>query len=172
MKYYLFSGLIIGLLILIGCNDHKETQKPPPTEEVSDDVAQITAAMKEMIDRLKEGDKTVLYESEFTYYKDEVPLSEYMELQRVKFYPYDSLSHIEVDSVELMGDSAAVKVSLYYTTAEAKENSKSFRTKFYRSQGRWVKPYMSRWPDEFEYLQRIKAYEEAVKTEKAGKEGQ
>jgi len=173
-KYMAVLFLALSLILMaIGCGNKEGEKTSSDTGQSNQDAkAQIQASMDEMIDRLKEGDKTVLYESEFTYYRDEVPLSDYMELYRVKNYPYDSLSHVVIDSIDLMDDSALVYLRLFYNTPNAELQGHPYSTKFYYSEGRWTKPYMSLWPNEVEYQERIKAYQEAVKQEESDDEGQ
>ena len=70
-----FAVLLIGLFIF-GCGgsgDDKSQQTKSPEEMTEED--KIKASMTALIERLMEGDKTVLYEHEFDCFKDETSLS-------------------------------------------------------------------------------------------------
>jgi len=168
--------LFVAILCIAGCGGEESAkktadQKTATTAIDGGDEAAIEALFIEYIERMREGDKTVLYENEFDYYKDLISLTEYMEYPRVRDYVYDSLSHIVVDSVKVFGDSAWAYIRLFYESMDPEPVGHSYRSPVYRTDEGWKKPYLSHWEQHLEDLERIRAYEEAVKREQSEKKG-
>lgn len=174
MKFYRMLSVFILFLLLIGCGNQETTKKPgsqSTAAEESGDEATIRALMIEYIDRTKEGDKTVLYENEFPYYKDLISLTEYMEYRFVRDYPYESLSSVQVDSLRILGDSALVWIQVSYDISNPDKRMQPYTVKVYHSNGKWLRPYLSHYDKQLENDAEIKAYEEAVKREQQEQEG-
>ncbi len=152
MKVCKLFLIVIVVFFIIGCAS--ETEKAVPEVETDaemfDDAA-IRHTLNEFIRRTKEGDKTVLYENEFDYYKLEVTLSDYYELDRVKLYKYDTLKSIEVDSIKLMENSAKAYVRITYESILGGETERSYSVMVYRSGDHWIKPYQSNFTAEKEF---------------------
>ncbi len=168
------SLLLIALVsFLIGCSadEPKETEVTP---EPSDAVTEMTeedklkASMTELIERMIEGDKSVLYEHEFSYYTDETSFSEYMTLHKVIDYAYDTLSGITYNTVNIMGDSAIVNANIIYESRAGGEITKTYTFKMYNFSGKWIKPYMSNIRLERDYLEQRRIYDSTVAAEEAG----
>jgi len=168
MRLYKLLPFLLCLILVAGCSKQEETdaEKEPTIEDKSpfldSDKQAIAAVMEEYIDRVKEGDLTVLYENEFSYYKDEHSMSEYMEMKRVLDYKFDTLSAIEIDSIHVMDDSAVLVIRILYESAAGGTLERPYMIKMYRSFGGWIRPYLSKWEEEAEYLEQIREYEEAV----------
>lgn len=176
MKCFSALAFLAVIFFIFGCGGQKapgNDNKTAANTTVSDDSdeAVIRNLMTEYIERVREGDKTVLYENEFMYYKDIISLTEYYEYPRVRDYVYNTLSHVVTDSVEILGDSAFAWIRLFYLTDEPDEGGHPYQTTFYRSMGRWYRPYLSRWEQQLELEEEMRAYEEAVKREQTEKEG-
>jgi hypothetical protein len=129
------------------------------TGVLNPDEAAIRASLTELFERIKEGDKTVLYENEFGNYRDTTTLSEYMELKKVKDYKYDTLKEIEIDSVEIIGDSAAAYVKIIYKSMAEKDLVRPYKLAVYRDRGKWIKPYQSKWSEEKYYREQKRIYD-------------
>ncbi len=138
-------------------------QQQTPREEMSEE-ERLKADMTNMMDRLAEGDKTALYENEFSYYKFETPLSEYWKLEKVRDYRYDTLRGIEFDSVKIMGDSARVWARIIYESkAGTGKVEANYNFWMYNFTGdHWIKPYVSVAGSfqEKEYLDNLRRYRE------------
>jgi len=176
MKCFRAITLLMAILFMIGCGGQESgprTADKNLNETAGDggDEAVIRAILTEYIERMVEGDKTVLYENEFLYYTDIISLTEYYEYPRVRDYPYDSLSHVIVDSVEVLDDSAYAWIRLFYLSDDPEPKPHEYKTKLYRSMGRWYRPYMSHWEQQLEYDEEIRAYQQAVEREQAEQEG-
>jgi hypothetical protein len=152
--------------LIAGCGGEPKTANAPgETAEMTDEEA-IRAVLVEYIERVMEGDKTVLYENEFMYYTDEVSLTEYMEYSWVKQYPYEYITGLKIDSIEVMGDSAEAKIRVAYeATAFSKAEERPYDVMLYRSGGRWIRPFQSKWNGQVEYMKRIREYEQAAEAE-------
>jgi hypothetical protein len=165
MKEYRITWILFLFVVIIGCSsEQKEAGKMEPSssktiQPINGDDAAIRAVLTEMFDRLREGDKTVLYENEFTYYLDENPLSAYYEYKRVKEYKYDTLKGIEIDSTAIMGESAWAYVKVIYESYDGGETLRPYKLALYRSRGRWVKPYQSKYAEEKDYLEQKRIYD-------------
>ena len=170
MKCFRAITLLLTFLFIFGCGGEqsapqKTDNKTQTSVDDGGDEAAIRAILIEYIERMTEGDKTVLYENEFLSYPDIISLTEYPESPRARDYAYDSLSHVVVDSVEIMGDSAYAWIKLYYLSSDPEPEAHESRTRLYRSMGRWYRPYLSKWDKQLDYEEEIKAYQDAVKRE-------
>ncbi len=168
MKQCKIFMLIMAAFLFWACFENQETKtdvEEPLIE--NDDQAAIRAMIEEYFGRVMEGDKTVLYENEFTYYTDGISMSEYMEFGQVLEYKYDTLSGVIVDSINVMTDSARLWIKVVYTGAEGDTKERPYVIKAYRSGDRWIRPYLSHWKDEAEYLELIRQYDSAVTAEEA-----
>ncbi len=169
MREYKLILLAVIILILPGCggSEKPETTNAASTQTMTttsgSDEEQIRAVMKNMMDRLWEGDKTALYENEFSYYRDKTPLSEYYELHKVYNYIYDTIRGINIDSVKVTGDSARVFAQVIYESRSGKgQTSQAYAFSMYKFTGKWIKPYMSMAgsKEELEYLENLRRYKE------------
>ncbi len=180
MKGYRILILILTALLLQSCGSKEDgstvsektamnesiqaaaTDQKPRSEMTEEE--KIMADMTNLMDRIAEGDKSVLYENEFTYYRDETPLSEYWKEYKVYNYKYDTLAGITYDSVKILGDSAKVWAKIVYTSKAGAGTSKvDYNFIMYKFMGdRWIKPYVSVAGSarELEYLENIRRYEE------------
>jgi hypothetical protein len=168
MKLYSLIIFAFCASLLCGCGSETEKTKPDAKKEIisdNSDEAEIQAMITNYFDRVKEGDKTVLYENEFSYYTDEKSLDEYMELSKVLDYKYDTLGGVFVDSIRIMKDSAWVWVKVVYNSADGSTKERPYRLKAYRNRGRWIRPYLSHWDDEFDYLEQIRIYDSVTAAE-------
>ncbi len=165
MKMHRLIPIAITILIFAGCSGKQSGEKKVETAAttqskiISPEEAAVRASLIELFDRIKEGDKTVLYENEFSYLKDTISLSAYLELKRVRDYKYDTLKGIEIDSISITGDSARAYIRINYQSQEGVEHSKPYRLGLYRSGINWIKPYLSRWAEERDYLEQRRIYD-------------
>ena len=170
MKEFRALLFIVLLAILIGCgadNGKDTTAKTPADQSQMTEKEKLMASMTELIERLMEGDKTVLYENEFDYYKDEVSLSEYMEIPHVIDYDYDTLRGIEFDTLVILGDSAVINAEVHYESKAGGDISRVYQFKMYNFHGKWIKPYMSKVRLEREYMEQQRIYDSAAAAEAA-----
>jgi hypothetical protein len=161
MKGYRLIFLLLLLVLLIGCGTSQQTSKEPTVskEPANADEAALRASLTESFDRIKEGDKTVMYENELSYYHLDVSLSQYLELKAVRGYGADSLMGIEIDSISFSGDSARVHSRIKFESADGSIKEQPANIKMYRDAGRWVRPYISRWDKEVDYLEQKRVYD-------------
>jgi len=163
--------LILAAGLIWGCGEKAEkggadqtltTATATATENVRPEEVPIRNTLTEFFGRLRDGDKTVMYENEFTYYQMEYPLDKYYELERVKNYKYDTLKGIEIDSVQIMEDSAAVYFKIVYQSPDGPESKRFYRRIMYYTRDRWIFPYQSRIKNELEFRQSKREYDSAT----------
>lgn len=173
MKEFRALLIITAFAILIGCGTKKEpepqTKSPEPAVQTEED--KVKASLTELIDRMMEGDKTVLYENEFGYYTQETSLSDYMKEHRVIDYNYDTLGGITYDSVEINADTAMVYAKVHYNSKAGGETVRAYRIQMFKYNGKWIKPYMSKISDELEYLKQKRIYDSSAAAEEAEQQG-
>ncbi len=164
MKYYKYLACFFIIAIIAGCGQSQKTESGDKDEIQISEQDQIRAMLKEYVDRVKEGDKTVLYENEFQYYTDSVSLSMYMEMHYVLEYKYDSLHDITIDTMLMLGDSAVMIVKVEYLSAAGGTIARPYPMTVYRRpyDSVWVRPYQSKYALEAEYIEGYKAYMEAI----------
>lgn len=178
MNGYKYIILLLPMILILSCGDRQtgdtrtETedatvelnpQQQIPREEMTEE-QRLKADLTNMMDRLAEGDKTALYENEFSYYRIETPLSEYWKQEGVYAYKYDTLRGIEFDSVKIMGDSARVWARIIYDSKAGTgriERNQEFWMYNYTGD-HWIKPYLSYTGSmqEKEYLENLRRYQE------------
>ncbi len=173
MKEFKVCLLIALMAILYGCGGEKEKEPAETSGGVAEmsEEDKVKVSMTELIERMVEGDKTVLYEHEFNYYTDDISLSDYMKISWVKDYAYDTLRGIEYDSVKIIGDSAIVDAKIIYESKAGGEKKKAYRFTMYNYNGKWIKPYQSKFNEEMEYLESKRAYDSAAAAEEAERLG-
>lgn len=173
MKEFRSLLFIAAIAILVGCgaDEPKETEdQAKPSDEITQltEEEKLKTSMTELIERMIEGDKMVLYENEFSYYTDETSLSDYMKLHRVIDYNYDTLRAITYNSVNIMGDSAIVDANIIYESRAGGEIVKTYQFKMYNFLGKWIKPYLSKVRLERDYLEQRRIYDSTVAADEAG----
>jgi len=166
MKVYEILVLMFCLAFALAAGDDEQEAGETAEESAVYDSVMIEKSFHEYIDRVKVGDLTVLYENEFSYYTDEHSYDDYMAQKRVHDYKYDTLAGAAIDSMEIMGDSTVLSITVFYASAEGDTTSHPYVIRMYRSFDRWVRPYMSKYSEEVQYLEDIKAYQEAVSGKK------
>jgi hypothetical protein len=161
MRFSAIISITVCLFLLFGCSGKVEKKEAAPnnTSTMDPQEAALRAAVIESFDRIREGDKTVLYENEFTYLKDTMTLSAYLESKYVKKYNDDSLRNATIDSVEFMGDSAKAFIHLIYESLDGSEITRDISLRLFLSQGRWIKPYLSKYLEEKDYLEQRRIYD-------------
>jgi PBP1b-binding outer membrane lipoprotein LpoB len=168
MRSYKFIMSLAILIVLAGCSGQDkggtagEKNAADSLAASPQDKSAIEAALTEYIDRVKEGDMTVLYENEFSYYRAENSLSQYMENKRVSEYKYDTLSGVVINDIKIRGDTATLMIKVTYQSVSGESKERPYSITMYRDMGRWIRPYLSQVRLEREYLDEVKAYKEAV----------
>lgn len=178
MKGYSITLVTIWLLLSVSCGQKDvgsddtapAVQKTETAESSQKDRSQMTeeekimADMTEMIERLAEGDKSAMWDNEFSYYKADKGLTDYWKIDKVYLYKYDTLAGINFDSVKIVGDSARVWANLVYTPkAGGDPFEESYAFWMYKLSGdKWIKPYISVAGSflEIEYLENLRRYRE------------
>ncbi len=148
---YLFA--VAAIIALIASCSQKEASKPSDGAQyaVGSDKEQVKHDVSDFFDRMREGDKTVLYENEFPYYKQLASLNDYYTFDQIMAYQYDTMKAMTVDSVTIMADSAIAYITVTYELRAGGETTQDYPVRMYRSGDHWIKPSMSNVRQEAEY---------------------
>jgi len=147
-KYFFAIAAIMALIASCG---QKDSSKSSGSQIASSDEEQVRHDIIEFFERMREGDKTALYEHEHEYYKIEHSLNEYYTFEQIMVYQYDTMKAITVDSVSIMADTAIAYIKVTYELRAGGETTQGYPVKMYRQGGRWIKPSMSYYGLQAEY---------------------
>lgn len=124
-------------------SEHK-TVDAVAVQQVADSLSEedrIEGMLNDVMDRLRYGDKSGLYDNEFEYFTDETTFDEYLGMGQVRWANADTLTFIEVRHIEFFDrDSALVDVTVHF---EGPTGQKSFlreKLQIFYHRGRWIKP--------------------------------
>jgi hypothetical protein len=162
-RFMHLGGVIIMLAgIMLGACQRGKVLDP--------DRKEIMARCVDFFARVKACDFRVLYENELPYLQDRVDLSEYLSAKVFTQPAPDSLEGIQMDSVSVWGDSAYIFLQLEYVRSDSTYLTYPVRNRWYKMDGRWIKPTMSAMDKQKEFEEEIRIYWEAVR-EKQAREG-
>lgn len=137
----LIAGLF-SLVLVIGCGGEKK----PTARNLSSDEAMIQAMYDTAITRLRNRDKSGLYDFEFEYIKEQFTFADYQAFPQIRVAEADTTDSFRVDSVD------------FYGGIEKRDSAKVFGTIVFRNfgdtisylpgqwhtcyfhQGRWIRP--------------------------------
>ena len=148
--------VIVSLLIvtLVSCESQKAVD---PT------VQRIEDKTEELFTRSKVLDYEVLYEDEFPYMRDEIPIEEYLLNSYIRTGRIDTLAALQIDSVNIFGDSAYAYLQLEYVHADSSLSIRAIPLIWYRvDDTAWVHPVISNLQRQKDYEEEIRVYWEAV----------
>ena len=158
----ILAGIMIIILVFGGCKN--EIVLDPDQQSIKDNTYEIFM-------RAKVNDKAVIYENEFPYLREERDLEEYLDNRYVKAYSTDTLVALQVDSVQVTGDSALSYVRLEFVRADSTFNITDIALRFRKYDDVWIKPSLSLLADQLEFEEELRIYWEAVKEMEKGTEG-
>ncbi len=154
-------GLIVLALILSvlsGCE--KQAVLDP-------DRAAITDRCIDLFTRLKVNDRTVIYENEFPYVRDQMDLQEFLSMPRIAAYKSDTLNALQIDSVNVWKDTAYLYLQMEYVHADSSLSIKPLKLRWYKQDSTWIKPSGSTLEKQKEVEEEIRIYWEAVREKQA-----
>lgn len=151
MKINTLLIMAILMAIVIACSSNDNSGGNNDLGAAETDEARAAADIIELFERMREGDKTVLYEHEFDYYKEEVSLNDYYTYEKIMVYQYDTMKTITVDSVTIVEDTATAYIQVTYEYRSGGEVTQGYPVIMYRSGDRWIKPSMSYYKLQIEY---------------------
>jgi len=162
--------IILGYLFVIGCSNQSNKAKTASNSTGNQKTMTlkdtIESVINEAMTRLRYGDKSGLYENEFSYLKDTTTFDDYLKTGQMKYAKNDSISHIDVNDVELFNhDSARVKVTVNFEGPTGKKHFLDDKITVYYHKGRWIKPTISVIGHELEYENMIHQAESSATAE-------
>lgn len=126
----------------------------------------LSLALNEPWARLRYGDKSGFYENEFDYLTEDTTFDDYLKFPQISYASGDTLESLEVVSVERMGDSAVVNVTVHFKGPSGKETQlydQIFTVYWYNN--RWIKPTVSKYELEMKYQDLIHKADSAAAAE-------
>ena len=148
-----------------GCSsDESSTPKTPDRQA---DIQQIKNVLNETVDRLRYGDKTVLYEQEFDYVKKGLTYDDYLERNEIKRMNVDTVAAFVVkDATFPGGDSALVNVDVVFVgpLGDTTHFPQTWHMHYY--DGRWIRPTLSTRQGQDYWAERRRVADSAAETEK------
>mgnify|MGYP001592303401 CR=1 FL=1 len=167
--------LFSSLLLILSCSAKKDSESNTDTVAVTDSTAlteddKIEQIMNEAMGRLRDKDKSFLYENEFAYYREKFSFDDYLKERKISAAQADTLVHIDVKTVTYFGrDSAKVDVDVHFKGPSGKETVLQEKgVALYWHQGRWIKPTLSNVVAQREYDDIIEKARSASESEKQG----
>ncbi len=133
----------LAAVLTWGCGGDEK----PDTRSADADTASIEGQIERQInivmERLKYDDKSAMWENEFEYLHEELTFDDYLKKKAVSHAAADSLSRVEVTSVQELKDSAIVRVVVHFKGLSGRESAVNDTITMYRHDGRWIKPTFS-----------------------------
>lgn len=140
------------------------TAKKVLTEE-----EQITQMLNDAMYRLSYGDKSGLYDLEFEYQRYETDFDKYLGIGVIGWANADGWDSIQVDSIEFFRpDSAWVFTHVYFSERPPPDNMYEEKLVIYQDDGRWIKPTVSKYLKQQEYLEIFRQADSAANAESEG----
>jgi len=164
-----------SLLLILSCSSKTEGDLKNDTTSVTDTMAlteddRIEQIMNEAMDRLRDKDKSFLYENEFAYYREKFTFDDYLKERKIATANSDTLEYIDVLSVTYFGkDSAKAVIEVHFkgptgNVTVLKENG----VPLYWHEGKWIKPTVSNVIAQREYDDIIEKAKSASESERQG----
>lgn len=155
--------LLIGICLFLAglfwaCgSDEGEEASSGDERTYADDRAEIEATLEETAHRWRYGDKAILYEQEFEYYRIENTYDDYLEIDRIKRMESDTVETFKVRDIKFYDrDSALVSVDVVFVgpTGDTTHYYQDWLMHYHR--GRWIRPTMSNYisQESFEEIRR------------------
>lgn len=156
--------LALALACFAGCSSDSETPqtvKQTDTaaggyEAVSGELLTLKDTLEYTIntamERLRLGDKSGLYENEFSYYVENNTFDKYLRERGIFNAQADSLKHVDVVQViPFGGDSVDVYVVVRFEGKSGVPTRMDDRVTMYYHKGRWIRPTVSNFAGQLEY---------------------
>lgn len=173
---YLAAIAALLLSLSLGCSsgeDASSTDKAPgertpvASNEPLTDSAQIAQAFNEVIERVAYGDKSGMWENEFSYLRDDQTFEYYRTThQMVTIAKKDTLDSVQIMAVEFFKpDSAIADVRLHFTGPTNVQSKLDQPVTVYWRRGKWIKPTVSVMSHQAQYDEIIRRADSAAQAE-------
>lgn len=177
-RLILLPALLVGLIT--GCSKTETGKKPTPSDVTKPEpanpklVLRADATLKDSIEYninktytlLKNGDKSGLFENEFSYITDGKTFDEYLKYGEVSSAKVESLTVVDVLGIETYAlDSLKADVQVNFLGPSGKPSNIKSRITFYQQDGRWIKPLVGKLFHQLDYLKRMRQADSAASAE-------
>jgi hypothetical protein len=177
-RLILLPGLLAGLVT--GCSKTETEKKPASSIATKQEptngklVLRSDATLKDSIEfninktytLLKNGDKSGLFENEFSYITDGKTFDEYLRYGEVSAAKVESLTVIDVLEIQQFdSDSLKAVVQVNFLGPSGRPTFIKDRITFYQQDGRWIKPLVGKLFHQLDYLKRMRQADSAASAE-------
>jgi hypothetical protein len=172
----ILPALLLGLIT--GCSKTETAKKTSPSAQQTPSnpklVLRADATLKDSIEYninktyalLKNGDKSGLFENEFSYITDGKTFDEYLKYGEVSGAKVESLTVIDVLEIEMLGtDTLKAAVRVNFLGPSGKPSFIKDRITFFKQDGRWIKPLVGKLVHQIDYLKRMRQADSAASAE-------
>lgn len=104
---------------------------------------ELELQMNAVLDRLRYGDKSGLWENEFEYLREEHTFDKYLTERHVAWAEADTLKYLEIEDLKRFGDDSAVAEVVVHFENKGNETLREDTLTVYYHNGRWIKPTIS-----------------------------
>jgi len=171
------TALVMLLAITTGCSKNESGKTLPATQQApanSKLVLRPDASLKDSVEYninktftlLRNGDKSGLFENEFSYITDGKTFDEYLKYGEVSGAKVESLTTIDVITIEQFdSDSLKASVRVNFLGPSGTPNYIKDRITMYQQNGRWIKPTVGKLKGQLDYLKRMHQADSAAEAE-------
>ena len=160
---------VVGLTSLFNACGRRVEKDDKTSAVATTDDQQITKMIQDAMYRLRQGDKSALYELEFAYERYQTNFDRYLGIQRVQWATADSLESVHIDTINyFLPESAHVFCRVHFKGPTGSESFFDEKLVVYKDEGRWIKPTVSTWAKNQEYLDIYRQADSTAKAEAAG----
>jgi len=175
--YRLMTAVAVVLAIAAGCSKNESKKTPSASLQVpanSKLVLRPDATLKDTVEYtinktftlLKYGDKSGLFENEFSYITDGKTFDEYLKYGEVSSVKVESLTVVDVLAIDQFdGDSLKASVQVNFLGPSGKPTFIKDRITMYQQNGHWIKPIVGRLKGQLDYLKRMHEADSAADAE-------
>jgi len=146
MRHLFRLAVLLGvcLPVLLSCSGDQQQSQETASQTPPGDREAIQAALTEIQERWRYGDKGVLYENELPYLRDVMTFDEYLERKEIVHLEADSMVAMNAKDIEFFGrDSATVQVDVVFVGPTGDTTHLQHESKFYNYKDTWLRPSIS-----------------------------
>lgn len=148
---------VVASFGISGCLEEKVQPVDPEIQIIYD-------GCKELFTRIKVRDYEGIWDFEYPYLYEERSLASFLGDNKLQYYKPDTLLAIEIDSIIMRGvDSALCHMKLEWLLADSSVSTQNIALGWYKVDGRWCKPTVSRAKKQREFEEEMQMYWDAVR---------
>ena len=170
-SHRLILMFLLGVAVSVAiaaCGQRVDKDDTAAKKELTEE-EQISQMLNDAMLRLSFGDKSGLYNLEFEYQRFETDYDQYLGIGVIGWANADGWDSIQVDSIEYFRpDSAYVFTHVFFSERPPPDDKYEEKLVIYQDNGRWIKPTVSKYFDQQEYLDIFRQADSAANAESGG----